>query len=384
MSEADRLRLSYAVESTYGTFPTTQFKPLRFTSESIKQATETVQSQEIRGDRQRGKVARTKINAAGGLNYHLSYSTYDDFIKWALFSSGWSTAAAITGTDISAAASDNSINSTSTDLTTNISQYDWIKVSGFTGTTANNGYMKVTSVATNKLIVTGKTLVDDAAGESVTIEHDGNAKNETTLYSFSAEKKFQDLTDKYARITGLVVDSWSMDVEADQIVSGAFEFLGAKEVSSGSAAAGGYGSATTTEIINSVDEVKSVLEAQATFAGTRASFSMSNNLRERIEIGNLGATEIKAGTVSIEGTLHQYLKSEALMDKYLNFTATSLAIVVEDTAGNGYVIDFPRVRFTDGQRLAGGIDSDIIAEMTWSAERDSTENVMVRVMKVSA
>lgn len=48
---------------------------------------------------------------------------------------------------------------------------DIIEISGFTGNTANNGLAQVVSVASNgsEMVISGKTLIDDAAGEIVTI-----------------------------------------------------------------------------------------------------------------------------------------------------------------------------------------------------------------------
>ena len=48
-----------------------------------------------------------------------------------------------------------------------------IYISGFTGTPANNGAVTVTSSTISQLVVSGITLVSDAAGESVTVRYGG-------------------------------------------------------------------------------------------------------------------------------------------------------------------------------------------------------------------
>ena len=71
-------------------------------------------------------------------------------------------------TTISAAAADNSIN----DSANNFPLYangTLLTISGFTGTPANNGTVTVTSSTASKIVVTGITFVNDAAGETVTI-----------------------------------------------------------------------------------------------------------------------------------------------------------------------------------------------------------------------
>lgn len=71
-------------------------------------------------------------------------------------------------TTIAAAAGDNSLN----DSANNFPLYangTPLTISGFTGTPANNGTVTVVSSTVSKIVVSGLTLVTDAAGESVTI-----------------------------------------------------------------------------------------------------------------------------------------------------------------------------------------------------------------------
>jgi len=80
----------------------------------------------------------------------------------------------ITASTISALASDNSYNDSGAGfVAAGFAVGDRIKVSGFTGDTANNIFVgAVTAVTTEKLTVAGAdgdVIVDDAAGESVTI-----------------------------------------------------------------------------------------------------------------------------------------------------------------------------------------------------------------------
>lgn len=80
----------------------------------------------------------------------------------------------ITGTTISAQASDNSFNDSGNGfVTAGFAIGDRVKVTGFTGNTANNIFSAlVTGLAAGKMTIggtDGDVIVDDAAGESVTI-----------------------------------------------------------------------------------------------------------------------------------------------------------------------------------------------------------------------
>lgn len=85
-----------------------------------------------------------------------------------------STTVTITAATISAAAADNSFNDSGSGfVTAGFAVNDTVKVTGFTGSAANNIYSAtVTAVTAGKLTIggtDGDVIVDDAAGESVTI-----------------------------------------------------------------------------------------------------------------------------------------------------------------------------------------------------------------------
>ena len=77
-----------------------------------------------------------------------------------------------TATTISAAAADNSLN----DSANNFPLFNvgtLLYISGFTGTPANNGTVTVVSSTVSKIVVSGITFVNDAAGESVRVATSG-------------------------------------------------------------------------------------------------------------------------------------------------------------------------------------------------------------------
>lgn len=77
-----------------------------------------------------------------------------------------------TATTISAAAADNSLNDSANNFplfTVGAALY----ISGFTGTPANNGTVTVVSSTVSKIVVSGITFVNDAAGESVRVSASG-------------------------------------------------------------------------------------------------------------------------------------------------------------------------------------------------------------------
>jgi hypothetical protein len=181
--------------------------------------------------------------------------------------------------------------------------------------------------------------------------------------------------------TGMMANEFSLESAVAARATGSFTFLGSKEQSIASSGGTGYDPATTDYTMNCVDHILGVHEFGNAVDATAVSFTLNNNLRGRQKLGTLGNFDIGLGTVAITGTVSAYFQSAALFDRYLNFGSTSISQVFQDSAGNGYVIDLPELKFTDGTRVAGGINTDVMAEMSFSAFKDPTEDITIRIAR---
>ena len=376
--------MSYVKESTYGVHPGGSIKDFRLTGESLKQETTTVNSAEIRSDRQVPYVARTNIKASGGINLELSYGAYDDLFEYGLLSAAWDAVETLTGTIYSMAAADDSINRSSGDFTagTVFVAGQWVRVSGF-ATAANNGYFKINTVAATKItFLNGASIVDEAVGPTVTITQGATVKNGTTLSTLAIERRYVDIASEFAIYTGMAPEQFNLALALDQIITGGFEFMGAKEISATASSGSGYTAAPANDVMNVVDNIAMIQENHVALAEVIAfNFTVKNNLRARQQLGTLGAISIGTGKIDVTGTLQAYFSSKTLFDKYLNFSDTKIAIAAKDAANNAYVFDFPRVKFTSGQRVAGGENTDIIADLNFSAFRYATDDLTCRITR---
>jgi hypothetical protein len=384
MSDSDRVQLAFIEESVFGQKETgSNLQVLRFTSESLHQESDHAQSGEVRDDRQVSDVIRTRVKAAGDIGLELSYNAYDDFMQAALMSAAWSSLVTVgPATTISATNSDNSFNDSANGFASIVAN-QWIEVRGF-ATEANNGYFKVVSAAAGKVVVSGGTLTDEAAGPSVTIKMGPQIVNGTNCPSFNIEKQYTDLSNEFAILTGMCIDQFNLNVAAGEIITGGFTFMGSSEESATASSGTGYDAATTKDVMSAVDDVENILENQATFDITAFSMQLQNNLRDRIQVGTAATISIGTGVLSITGTMQAYFESKAILDKFLNQTSSSLAILMEDTDGNAYILDLPRLKYTAGQRNAPGQSQDVIADMGFTAYRNPTEDVTIRIAKFDA
>ncbi len=382
MSDTSRVQLAYVAESTYGVQKTgSNLQIIRMSGESLKQDTGATECNEIRSDRQIKGVRRTRISASGSVNFGLTYGTHDDWWAAALLDSAWSTPVSVSGTTISFASADNSINDSGSGFGS-ITAYSWVKVWG-AANAANNGIFKVTSASAAKLVVSGGTLTTESAGRPITVYQGGEVVNGTTLTSYNIERTYADLATTLALYKGMCINGFNLDIPAEGLITGAFDFLGSEEESLTVSGGTGYTTATTTTCMTDIDVVK-VLEGGTEQAITAFSMALNNNLRQRMQVGTSGVVSVGTGNVNVTGTLRMFFATATIMNKYLAETESSLAVVVTDPSGNSYVIDLPRVLYTSGLRVAGGPNDDVLADMAWSAYMNTSENITIRIVRFAA
>lgn len=96
-ASTNEVRLAMIAETAWGTTPTSPtFDTVRLTSESLQPNKETVDSSEIRADRNLSETMMVGQGAEGSIDFEWSYGTFDDLLAAALFSN-WSTDELVNG-----------------------------------------------------------------------------------------------------------------------------------------------------------------------------------------------------------------------------------------------------------------------------------------------
>ncbi|KKL25224.1 hypothetical protein LCGC14_2407440, partial [marine sediment metagenome] len=304
MSDSNRVQFYELEESTLGTTPTAALNELRFTGESLGHDFTTAVSEEIRNDRGITDVITVGQEETGSINFELSYGSYDNLLPGALYSGDWPTLLTMTEITLDAVASDSSFNDSGTGIPAFVAG-QWVEVRGFTGDTSNNGYHKVVSRTTAKLVV-NSTLVDDAAGESVTIKGT-MIRAAVTRKSYTLEKEFADIT-QFQSFTGCVVNSLDIEVSANSVLKGSFEFMG---LSSGLAQAtvgtGSPTAANTNAVMNASSNVGDIQEGGAALGANvyiqSLGLKLDNGLRPSDAIGSIAHVDIGVGEINLTGSM---------------------------------------------------------------------------------
>lgn len=385
MSDADRVQVTIAKETTFGVAATGAYESMRITAESLAANAGYVQSNELDSSRQITGFLRNDFGAGGNLEFEFSFgggatSAFNLILLGLMFQTAWSSPVTNSGT-FSATAATRTFSGT--DVAAGLIVGQWVKVAGFSA--AVDGYYKVATVASDDAFTVVQAVAADVTGtgdESVVMG--SQLVNGTTFSSYTIQKQFQDLTDDWEAFTGMAVEQLDLRVNVDGIVTGTVGWIGKGSTSQTSNLGSSINAAPLFEVMNAIDNVVGMFEDGSSISLTNFNIQANNNLRGRKRIGELGPFSMGAGKYNITGSIEGYYEGPSRISKFLNDTPTSIAIVFRDSAGNAYVFDLPQVKFSSGTRNTTGTNTDVKEPLNFTAYRDPSELVTLRVVRFPA
>lgn len=387
MSNADNILVSYGEETSYGgALLAAKMINARVSSFEPEQKTETIESDELRSDRNIVDIFRTSISGAIRMQSEFSYSSYDEWLRAQLCSADWTAvvnAATFTNMSVTVPGGVNTITRGAGAWEAGMTPGRWMRFSGFANA-ANNGYFKILTVAGTPgvMTVSGGTMVAEATVTGAAARAGGFISNGTTFRSFKFEGQFTDLTNEYISLPGKVFGGADLSIAPKQMAKLGWDLIGKSEIGAGATIGDGANTAVNANVpMNCVDNVLAIIENGSQLLVNGFTWKADNGLRTNENVGVLGPSAIKTGKARFTGTQRMYFATRSLMDAYRNFTQRSHAIVLRDSAGNAYVIDCPATVYTGGKQVAGGKDTDIIADMQWAAKMHPTELLSCRITR---
>lgn len=388
-SSTDRVALYRSAETNWGQANANpEFTPFRMTGESLNGSIQTERSREIRPDRMVTDIVPVDASASGGVNFEMSYGSYDDLIEASLMGT-WGTPVNISaaGSEISLSTSGDTVTSSDTGQFSGIVVGQWIRLSGFSASGgANNGYYLVTAKTGDELAVTPAIAANETSTSAVKIE--GTLlRNGTVRRSFTLQKRITDVSPVvYHNFFGMRSNTMELAFTVGAILTGSFGFLGRNDEMLEAAISGQTdGSASTTDSMNSASGISDVRQDNTVRNGIRSmNLSVSNNMREQKELGLLGSAGIAEGKFNVTGTSELYFRNR---DDYLKFRGNqtfSSSFRVFDVAGNAYIFTWPRQKYTEMTSNAAQENEDLMVNASWEALRDPVTGCVMQVDKFAA
>lgn len=381
MSSSNSVRIAFIEESSYGVTPGSgNFSTARFVSEAFSGTPETVESQQIRTDRQSSGQIVTGLTVGGEMGFELAKeAALDLFIASAMLSS-WDTLALVT-VDMDIDASAKTLTRATGDFTATLVVGDILTLAGFTDPENNVEIMIAELVSATVVRYIGpEGMITDAASTGTTYKRADKISIGTTKKSFSMEKAFLDLTTKAIIYRGMMVNTMELNVAFGELVGGSFGFSGNDYVTADAAnefITDGRtinAAATTSTLNGSVDMpfLGSSAVGDLDSAGLdiqSVSMNLNNNMSAQNVIGDIAPRDYSPGTAAIEISLSAYLKDAAwaTLAKKLNQDSFALGFMVKNSGGwYGFFMPAIQVSFEDPS--SGGQNQEISLEMTGRAK----------------
>lgn len=366
-AQGSQRQILYGEESTWGTATGTLTVGRFNTGSDLALNIETFESEEVRSDRQVTDLRHGPKRVEASLPAHLVYSDFDSFFEGLFGNSFSANTYSLTSTTVSFVDSGNLM--VSEDGWGSLSQYDVIKIAG---STSNNGYAEISAVNGTTLTLAHIDLVDESAGDSVTVSGLDLLTNGTSDISFTIEDGYTDIS-QYLTYTGMKVNSLDLEVPPDGMVNVTFGFLGKTLATpSGSSGDGSPTAASTNSPFSGID-ASSIAEGGSVLGDclvSDISLSFANGGQHEYGLGSASACNISQGRFRVTGTCTLYFEDATYLNKFLNETESSLQFLLLDPDGNPFWCDLHRIKYTAGKPQPNG-ENSVMLPMDITALRDS-------------
>jgi hypothetical protein len=392
LASTSSVSVQYKPELTFGAIdPTTgsgtKYFDLLVNSESLDYNLTKVESANINATRSISTVTTSSASASGGIQGELVHGEYDRFLQSTLQSTftqygtngvggPFTTTTNTTTTLVSSAAF--------TGAATLLVKGQWIRL---TTDGANNGKLVrlSTTVAPTTSIITlhANTPISATSGEAVTIQA-SRLMNGTTQTSFSIQRNVNDVSPvEYFTYRGMTPSKFMLNISSGALSTIGFEFMG-KDGVRGTPGTNPLLASTNTLVASQVNPVHSsvnqtncvIWAGGAALTGTYVkslALDYDNSLRVQEAVCNLGAVGIGSGTIKCSLKMQLYFAEGAtFFSQFLANTNTDIIFSTIDPDGNAYVVTVPVASVATYKVNAGGKDSDLLVDVTFTALRDTT------------
>jgi hypothetical protein len=383
VATGSRTQLFYIEEDGTGAIPSPapNFKPIRFNSDGMSRETTQIDSNEINPARQRPVSRQGTYSVTGEIVGEASFGTHEDLLQAVLQAAAWQTQVTITAATISAAAADNSFNDSGGGFAFAPGQL--VRISGFSlNPTENNLAYGVIETATANTITIkspyGDTIVDEAAGDSVTIQTLGDWIDVgSTVKTFAIVERHSDVGLDYV-YRNCRISSMNIAAPIDSAALITFNVIGQK--------AEAYtfpGDETFTPATSS--EMMVTTQGGFTEGGglvdylTDYNVTLNNDMAPINVLFQREAYSVRNGIFRGEGSMTALLPDGALFAKYLGEVATDHIVQLTEDA-QSYWLFLPSVIYTQADKAVAG-QEEILPTYTIAAGYDGLTGTTARFLR---
>lgn len=378
-AQGSRSGLSYVTETTFGVTPgSPALVQIPYNTHTLDLTKDRVTGNDIQPDRMLRVDRHGNRKVSGDIVVDLRKGDYDPFLESAFMS-----AFADSPTLATTAASGTGTIATLTFATQTVPPFpvgSAITVAGVTPSGYNGTYTVTACTTTTVSYANATTGVQTVAG---TIRNRA-LKIGTTPKSFSIEDAATDIS-QFRLFTGVTVDTMSVSIRPNQMVTATFGMVGRDMTISGTSVDPTKDATSSNQPFDSYSGTISLANAGSALTSvaliTGIDFSISNALAPTFVVGSPITPQLEYGMATVEGTITAYFEDATLINRFVNETTSAFQVTVNDPSGiSNYTFHFPRVKFNGASVPVDNPTSRIIT-LPFVALYDTVENSNIEVIR---
>jgi len=202
-----------------------------------------------------------------------------------------------------------------------------------------------------------------------------------TARFFTLEERHTDIS-QYAVTTGAVINSMSLNIQPEAMVTGSFGIIGRNQAWSGTSLGSPTAVASHPPFSGFTGTINEGGSAIANL--TALELNIARNVEPIFVVGPSDlAKEMTLGQNVITGTATFLLESATLLSKFLNETESSLEVTLDGPAGGDLTISIPRLKYTGAARQRG-VGTSLVVSMPFQALYSSGQASNIVVTRIPA
>jgi hypothetical protein len=216
-----------------------------------------------------------------------------------------------------------------------------------------------------------------------------NAATLGTTPTFLSIEDYAADIDQARLFTGCTVNSWSVSMAPNQMVTSTFSIVGkgvsvsqSQKTVNTSAGNAPYDSYSGSIKLGDKGSLGSNLALI-----TSVDFTLNNSFSPTLVIGSAEASALEFGTAQLEGTVSAYFEDATFLNRFLNETESALQFAITD-GSNTLTITMPRIKINSADVGVDGPTSRIV-NMSFIGLRDNSDlsasatdsNTLIKIAK---
>jgi len=189
---------------------------------------------------------------------------------------------------------------------------------------------------------------------------------------------------QFFRLNGMVIDTWTYNLEAAKIVMCDFGFMGLSGINVAPTSIFTTPTAVNTNPVMSASAQLTALMINGTASAakiTKMTFEGKRNLRERRFIGSLLSDDFGRGFIEMGGSLEVYFTDLILFNAFLANSQLGLSYVLGSGASKLYAVSLPKIKISELSKPIPGGNSDVLLTCKWTAFFDPVSGYVMQITR---